>query len=41
MGRMAVQVLLRAVADPDRHTPEHHLLPHTLRPGRTTAAVRE
>jgi LacI family transcriptional regulator len=37
MGRTAVQVLLRAVADPDRHTPEHHLWPHTLRPGRTTA----
>jgi LacI family transcriptional regulator len=38
MGRTAIQVLLRAVADPDRHTPEHHLAPHTLHVGRTTAA---
>jgi LacI family transcriptional regulator len=37
MGRTAVQVLLRAVADPERHTPEHHLTPHTLRVGQTTA----
>ena len=36
MGRTAVQVLLRAAADPDRHTPEHHLVPHTLREGQTT-----
>ncbi len=38
MGRLAVQVLLRAVADPDRHTPEHLLVAHTLRAGETTAA---
>jgi LacI family transcriptional regulator len=38
MGQTAVQVLLRAAADPDRHTPEHLLLPHTLRVGATTAA---
>ena len=37
MGRTAVQVLLRAVADPERHTPEHLLSPHTLRIGQTTA----
>jgi LacI family transcriptional regulator len=37
MGRTAVQILLRAVADPERHTPEHHLSPHTLRVGQTTA----
>jgi DNA-binding LacI/PurR family transcriptional regulator len=37
MGRTAVQVLLRAVADPERHTPEHLLSPHTLRVGQTTA----
>ena len=38
MGRTAVQVLLRALADPKRHKPEHHLLPHTLRVGQTAAA---
>jgi LacI family transcriptional regulator len=38
MGRTAVQILLRAVADPDRHIPEHCLSPHTLRVGQTTAA---
>ena len=37
MGRTAVRVLLRAVADPGRHAPEHHLVPHTLCVGRTTA----
>ena len=26
------------LADGDGHTPEHHLVPHTLRVGRTTAA---
>lgn len=41
MGRMAVQVLSRALADPDRHTPEHHLVPHALRVGRTTAPPAE
>src|SRR5262249_38304113 len=38
MGRAAVQVLLRTIADPDGHTPEHVLWPHTLRAGWTTAA---
>lgn len=38
MGRTAVRILLRALADPERHTPEHLLSPHTLRVGRTTAA---
>jgi LacI family transcriptional regulator len=38
MGRTAIQVLLRAVANPEKHTPEHHLTPHSLRVGRTTAA---
>jgi hypothetical protein len=38
MGRTAVQVLLRALADPGRPAVEHHLSPHTLRVGRTTAA---
>jgi LacI family transcriptional regulator len=37
MGRTAVQILLRAVADPEGHTPEHYLAPHTLRVGQTTA----
>ncbi len=36
IGRTAVGVLLRALAEPVRHTPEHHLCPHTLRPGQTT-----
>ena len=39
MGRSAIQVLLRAVADPEGHTPEHVLWPHTLRPGWTTAPL--
>ncbi len=38
MGRTAVEILLRAAAEPDRHAPEHYLLPHTLRAGQTTAA---
>jgi DNA-binding LacI/PurR family transcriptional regulator len=38
LGRTAVQVLLRAVADPTGHTPEHLLLPHAIRVGQTTAA---
>lgn len=38
VGRTAVQVLLRAVADPAGHPPEHLLLPHAVRVGRTTAA---
>ncbi|HXG09399.1 MAG TPA: GntR family transcriptional regulator [Gemmataceae bacterium] len=37
LGRTAVQVLLRAIADPEGHTPEHLLSPHALRIGRTTA----
>jgi LacI family transcriptional regulator len=41
MGRQAVQVLLRALADPERNTPEYHLSPHVLRGGRTTAAPKE
>ena len=41
MGRTAVQVLLRALADPEGHTPEHHLSPHILRTGRTTAAPNQ
>lgn len=36
MGRTAVQILFRAATDPEHHTPEHHLSPHTLRLGRTT-----
>ena len=37
MGRTAVQILLRAIADPKRHKPEQHLIPHSLRIGQTTA----
>lgn len=40
VGRAAVQVLLRAVAAPDGHQPEHLLSPHALRVGRTTAAPK-
>jgi len=38
MGRVAVQILLRALADPDGHAPEHYLAPHVLHIGQTTAA---
>ena len=38
MGRTAVQILLRALANPDDHKPEHHLSPHTPRVGQTTVA---
>lgn len=38
MGRTAVQILLRALANAKRYTPEHYLSPHTLRVGLTTAA---
>jgi LacI family transcriptional regulator len=38
VGRTAVQVLLRALADPTGHPPEHLLLPHAVHVGRTTAA---
>ena len=38
MGRTAVQILLRALADPKRHKPEYHLFPHTVRVGQTTAS---
>jgi LacI family transcriptional regulator len=41
VGQTAVQVLVRAVADPAGHTPEHLLLPHTLRDGKTTAAPNQ
>lgn len=36
MGRLAVQVLLRALA-PDAPAPEHHLCPSTVRPGVSVA----
>jgi DNA-binding LacI/PurR family transcriptional regulator len=38
MGRTAVQILLRASADPECSNTEHLLSPHTLRTGLTTAA---
>ena len=38
LGRLAAQVLLRALAAPQPATPEHLLSPHTLRLGQTTAA---
>jgi DNA-binding LacI/PurR family transcriptional regulator/DNA-binding transcriptional regulator YhcF (GntR family) len=41
MGRTAVLVLLRAVANPEGHTAEHHLAPHTLRVGQTSAPLAQ
>jgi LacI family transcriptional regulator len=41
MGQTAVRMLLRALADPERYVPEHHLSPHTLRVGLTTADIRK
>jgi LacI family transcriptional regulator len=41
MGRQAVQILLRALADPHGSTPEHHLSPHVLRVGLTTACANQ
>lgn len=37
MGRCVVQVLLRALSGAGTRTPEHHLFPYVIRPGRTTA----
>jgi len=37
LGRTAVQILLRALAAPAGKQPEHHLGPHTIRPGSTVA----
>jgi LacI family transcriptional regulator len=37
LGRTAVQILLRALDAPAGRTPEHHLGPHTIRPGPTAA----
>ena len=36
MGRTAVQIMLRAIANLEQHKPEHYLSPHTLRLGKTT-----
>jgi LacI family transcriptional regulator len=41
MGRQAVHLLLQTLADPVGHGPEHHLCPHVLQPGQTTAPVAE
>ncbi|MEQ1824871.1 MAG: GntR family transcriptional regulator [Pirellula sp.] len=38
MGRIAIQILFRAIADPEHHVPEHQLCKHTIRLGKTTAA---
>ncbi len=38
LGQTAVQIMLRAVADPKRHAPEHVLAPPAqLQVGQTTA----
>lgn len=39
IGRTAVKILLRALKAESNAPPEHHLSPHTLRPGQTTAAL--
>lgn len=39
MGRMAVQVIQRALGNSDAAAPEHCLCPHELRLGQTTGAV--
>jgi DNA-binding LacI/PurR family transcriptional regulator len=39
MGRIAVQILQRLQADPQTREPEHHLVPHALREGETTARL--
>ncbi|OAI54813.1 hypothetical protein AYO44_03045 [Planctomycetaceae bacterium SCGC AG-212-F19] len=36
MGRLAVQILLRALTEPNRHTPEHHVLLNVLQSGSST-----
>lgn len=36
MGQTAVQIVLRALANPEHNKPEHYLSPHTLRVGQTT-----
>jgi DNA-binding LacI/PurR family transcriptional regulator len=41
MGRTAVRILLRALAATARPAAEHHLAPHALRLGRTTAAPEQ
>ena len=41
MGRQAVQILLRALAKPNRPKAEHHLCRHKLFVGRSTAFVSE
>jgi len=41
IGRGGVQILLRVLANPRRHTPEHQLSPHTMRLGQTTAVPGE
>jgi DNA-binding LacI/PurR family transcriptional regulator len=37
MGRMAAQVLLRALKAPEGASPEHHVFPYVLQGGKTTA----
>src|SRR5262249_44045772 len=39
LGRAGVQILLRALTDPDDHPPEHHLSAPVLRVGQTTTAL--
>jgi LacI family transcriptional regulator len=39
IGRIAVQILLRALARRGSHAPEHELCPHTIQTGTTAAAV--
>jgi LacI family transcriptional regulator len=39
IGKAAVKILFRALAAKEIAPPEHHLSPHTLRPGQTTAVT--
>lgn len=39
MGRTAIQILLRMLADPENHEAEHHLSPHSMRVGQDRKSV--
>jgi LacI family transcriptional regulator len=41
MGRIAAQVLFRALAKPGQQTPEHHVCPHKIQGGATASAPRQ
>ncbi len=39
LGRLAMQVLLRNIGTGDESTPEHHVVPYELKPGKTVARL--